>query len=107
MADVSRSRTLNPSPDRALDQFGFSCARVERVSLDERLNAARQVRHKIYKNALDNDADLKPHLSGQTPRLRNNCRFIMGDVSQVESHRHSGASEILFERRGLRLSAPG
>jgi len=36
----------------APDQFGRSCARVERVSLDERLNAARQVRHKIYKNAL-------------------------------------------------------
>jgi len=35
------------------DQFGLSCARVERVSPDERLNAARQVRHKIYKNALD------------------------------------------------------
>jgi len=35
-----------------LDQFGVSCARVERVSLDERLNAARRVRHKIYKNAL-------------------------------------------------------
>ena len=36
-----------------LEQFGLSCARVEKVSLDERLNAARQVRHKIYKNALD------------------------------------------------------
>jgi len=37
---------------KRLDQFGLSCARVERVSLDERLNAARQVRHKIYKSAL-------------------------------------------------------
>jgi len=36
-----------------LDQFGLSCARVEGVSPDERLNAARQVRDKIYKNALD------------------------------------------------------
>jgi len=35
-----------------LDQFGLSCARVDEASLDERLNAARQVRHKIYKNAL-------------------------------------------------------
>ena len=35
-----------------IDQFGLSCARVEEVSLDERLNAARQVRYKIYKNAL-------------------------------------------------------
>ena len=52
MEDVSRSRTLNPSPDRALDQFGRSCARVERVSPDERLNAARQVRDEIDKNAL-------------------------------------------------------
>jgi len=37
---------------RKLDQFGLSCARVKEISLDERLNAARQVRHKIYKNAL-------------------------------------------------------
>jgi len=35
-----------------IDQFGLSGARVEKVSLDERLNAARQVRYKIYKNAL-------------------------------------------------------
>jgi len=35
-----------------LDQFGLSCARAEEVSLDERRNAARQVRHKVYKNAL-------------------------------------------------------
>jgi len=35
----------------SLDQFGRSCARAERVSPDERLNAARQVRDKIYKNA--------------------------------------------------------
>jgi len=49
--DVSRSRTRNPSPDRALDQFGLSCARVESVSLDERLDAARQVCDEIYKDA--------------------------------------------------------
>jgi len=36
----------------ALDQFGLSCARVESVSPDDRLNAARQVRNQIYKNAL-------------------------------------------------------
>jgi len=33
-----------------LDQFGLSCARVEEVSPDERLNTARQVHRKIYKN---------------------------------------------------------
>ena len=37
---------------RRLDQSGLPCARVEEVSLDERLNAARQARHKIDKNAL-------------------------------------------------------
>jgi len=42
-----------PLSDCALDQFGRSCARVEKVSLDERLNAARQVRYKIYKKALE------------------------------------------------------
>jgi len=35
-----------------LDQFGLGCARVERGSLDERLNAARQVCDEIYKYAL-------------------------------------------------------
>jgi len=35
-----------------LDQFGLSCARVEKVLPDERLNTARRVRDKIYKNAL-------------------------------------------------------
>jgi len=34
------------------NQFGLSCARVKRVSLDERLNAVRRVRDEIYKNAL-------------------------------------------------------
>jgi len=42
----------NAEADLSLDQFGLSYARVERVSLDERLNPARQVRHKIDKNAL-------------------------------------------------------
>jgi len=37
----------------ARDQFGLSGARVEKVSLDESLNAARQVRDKIYKNAIE------------------------------------------------------
>jgi len=36
----------------ALDQLGLSCACVEKVSLDERLNIARQVRDGICKNAL-------------------------------------------------------
>jgi len=35
-----------------LDRSGLSCARVERVSLDERLNAVRHVRDQIDKNAL-------------------------------------------------------
>jgi len=41
-----------PAFSSFLDQFGLSCARVERVSPDERLNAARQVHDEIYKNAL-------------------------------------------------------
>jgi len=44
---------INSSKNGLLDQFGLSCARVEEVSLDERLNAVRQVCYKIYKNALD------------------------------------------------------
>jgi len=47
--------TRGPARNRSsvLDQFGLSCARVEKASLDERLNAARQVRDEIYKNALE------------------------------------------------------
>jgi len=36
----------------ALDQIGLFRARVEKVSLDEKLNIARQVRAEIDKNAL-------------------------------------------------------
>jgi len=43
-----RGNAISP----CLDKFGRSCARVEQVSLDGRRNAARQVRHKIDKNAL-------------------------------------------------------
>jgi len=52
------SRSVSPEsvPERreqvALDRFGLLCARVEELSLDERLNAVRQVRDKIYKNRL-------------------------------------------------------
>jgi len=38
--------SANTSPS---DQFGLSCARVGKVSLDERLNAARQVGNQTYK----------------------------------------------------------
>jgi len=41
-----------PTDELGLAQFGLSCTRVERVLLDERLNAARQVHDKIHKNTL-------------------------------------------------------
>ena len=42
-----------------LDQFGLSCARVEKVSLDERLNAARQVHDEIDKKRSSASSILK------------------------------------------------
>jgi len=53
LSDFAFRPTLNFRIDEALDQFGLSCARDEKGSLDERLKAARQIRHKIYENALN------------------------------------------------------
>jgi len=64
--DVSRSRSLKPGADGALDRFGLSCARVEMVSLDARLNAARQVRDEIDKNARSAIPTLIPRPESET-----------------------------------------
>jgi len=58
-----------------LDQLGLSCARVEKGSLDEILNAARQVRDKIYKNSL----------SGQDHLLSNRLLCIKAQNSKLEA----------------------
>jgi len=65
---ISEKRSL-------LDQFGLSRARVERVSLDERLNTARQVRHKIYKNALNAARQARDQRYKNAAIPGNRCRW--------------------------------
>ena len=62
-----------------LDQFGRSCARVEKVSFDEGLNTARQVRDKIYKNALNG-------VSLVTSILAHNETGVIHDLQPLARH---------------------
>jgi len=101
-----------------LDQFGRPCARVKEISLDERLNAARQVRHKIYKNALSHSIEhfitrnvfIARDQREQLALMRavcSNCTHVKRRVSRFLSLREFETHAVWESSAGADLSRAG